>query len=88
MAAMGSGGVRALAIGLVAALALAAAVPAQAQSSREQLEQQLKEQQAKNEVLKQRIDKLEAILKTDICADPAAAEALLKETQPPPTPPR
>lgn len=59
------------------------AAPALAQSAREIVEQQLQEQEARNELLKQRIEKLEAILKTDICADPEAAELLLKETQAP-----
>jgi hypothetical protein len=80
---------KATALGLAAGLAaivvvtLAAELPAMAQSEREVLEQQLKEQQARNEGLKQRIEKLEAILKTDVCADPQAAEALLKESEAP-----
>ena len=80
---------KATAVGLAAGLAtvvvvtLAAGPPARAQSEREVLEQQLKEQQARNEDLKQRIEKLEAILNTDVCADPQAAELLLKETQTP-----
>jgi hypothetical protein len=80
---------KATALGLAAGLAtmvvvvLGAGLPAMAQSEREVLEQQLKEQQARNEDLKQRIEKLEAILKTDVCADPQAAEALLKETEAP-----
>ena len=80
---------KATALGLAAGLAavvvvtLAAGPPAMAQSEREVLEQQLKEQQARNEDLKQRIEKLEAVLKTDVCADPQAAEALLKETEAP-----
>ena len=85
--AMGSGKVTAL--GLAAGLAatvvvtLAAGLPAMAQSKREVLEQQLKEQQARNEDLKQRIEKLEAVLRTDVCADPQAAELLLKESEAP-----
>jgi hypothetical protein len=67
----------------VVVLTLAAGPPAMAQSEREVLEQQLKEQQARNEDLKQRIEKLEAVLKTDLCADPQAAEALLKEGEAP-----
>lgn len=51
------------------------------QPTREALEQQLQEQQAKNQALKQRIEKIEALLKTDVCANPAAAEAVLKEAQ-------
>jgi predicted transposase YdaD len=80
---------KATALGWAAGLAamvvvtLAAGLPARAQSEREVLEQQLKEQQARNEDLKQRIEKLEAILNTDVCADPQAAELLLKETQTP-----
>ena len=73
----------ALAAVTVAALAAGPAAPALAQSAREVVEQQLKEQEARNELLKQRIEKLEAILKTDICANPEAAELLLKETQAP-----
>ncbi len=69
-----------VAIGVVGVLA---AAQAGAQSEREVLEQQLSEQQARNESLRQRIEKLEAILKTDVCADPQAAELVLKETQTP-----
>ena len=65
-------------------VATAGAAPALAQSAREIVEQQLKEQEARNELLKQRIEKLEAILTTDVCADPEAAELVLKETQAPP----
>ncbi len=77
-------GSRQAALGLAAAVVvMVAAAQAGAQSEREVLEQQLKEQQARNESLKQRIEKIEAILKTDICADPQAAELVLKETQDP-----
>jgi cell division protein FtsB len=55
-----------------------AVAPVAAQESREQLEQQLKEQQAKNEALKERIAKLEAVLKTDVCTNPEA-EAILNQ---------
>lgn len=60
-----------------AALGLGVA-PGLAQESREQLEQQLKEQQARNEALKERIAKLEAVLKTDVCNNPEA-EAILNQ---------
>jgi Tfp pilus assembly protein PilN len=73
-----------LAAMVVATLGAGLSAPALAQSAREVLEQQLKEQEARNELLKQRIEKLEAILKTDVCADPEAAELLLKETEAPP----
>lgn len=70
--------------GLVAVVVMMlAAAPAGAQSEREALEQQLKEQQARNESLRQRIEKIEAILKTDVCADPQAAELVLEETEAP-----
>ncbi len=52
--------------------------PASADDQRAALEQQLKEQQAKNEALKERIAKLEAVLKTDVCNNPEA-EAILKQ---------
>ena len=82
---------KATALGLAAGLAavvvmtlgVGLSAPAMAQSAREVLEQQLQEQQARNEDLKQRIEKLEAILNTDVCADPQAAELLLKETEAP-----
>jgi hypothetical protein len=48
--------------------------------SREALQQQLDAQNAKNEALRQRIAKLEEILKTDVCNNPEA-EALLKAEQ-------
>jgi BMFP domain-containing protein YqiC len=65
-------------------LAVGTSAPAAepAQSPREVVEQQLREQIARNEQLQERIEKLEAILKTDICADPQAAQQLLQETQP------
>jgi hypothetical protein len=44
----------------------------------EALAEQLTAQLATNEALKQRIEQLEQMLKGDVCADPAAAEALLK----------
>lgn len=59
---------------------LAQQAPAQ-DNSREALERQLQEQQARNEALKQQVSKLEALLKTDVCKDPAAIEAAQKETQ-------
>ena len=82
---MRSGKATALRLAAVVVVTLGAGVsaPAMAQSPREVLEQQLKEQQARNEGLKQRIEKLESILKTDVCADPQAAELLLKETEAP-----
>jgi len=65
---------------------LASPAPAQdtgqASGPRAKLEQQLQAQLAANEALKARIAKLEAALKGDVCADPAAAEALLKEAAP------
>jgi cell division protein FtsB len=52
--------------------------------TREALQQQLDAQNAKNEALRQRIAKLEDMLKTDVCNNPEA-EALLKaEQQAPP----
>lgn len=48
--------------------------------SREALQQQLEAQNAKNEQLRQRIAKLEEVLKTDVCNNPEA-EALLKTEQ-------
>ena len=69
---------------LIAALAggLACLPPdARAQDSRETLERQLQEQQARNDALKQQVSRLEALLKTDVCKDPAAVEAAQKETQ-------
>ncbi len=48
--------------------------------SREALQQQLDAQNAKNEALRQRIAKLEEMLKTDVCNNPEA-EALLKAEQ-------
>jgi predicted transposase YdaD len=72
------------ALGLVAAVVvMLATAQAGAQSEREALEQQLKEQEARNEGLRQRIEKLEVILQSDVCADPQAAELVLKETQTP-----
>ena len=63
----------------------AAAQQAPAGSS-EALEQKLKEALATNEALKERIQKLEEMLKRDVCADPAAAEALLNAKVPTPVP--
>ena len=54
--------------------------PAPAAPTREALQQQLDAQNAKNEQLRQRIAKLEEVLKTDVCNNPEA-EALLKAEQ-------
>ena len=81
--ATASGLAAGLATVVVVTFAAGLSAPAMAQSAWEVLEQQLKEQQARNEDLKQRIEKLEAMLKTDVCADPRAAELLLKEAQAP-----
>jgi len=54
---------------------------AAAEDTRAALEQQLKEQQARNEALRQQVAKIEALLKSGVCKDPAAAEAAQKETQ-------
>jgi len=43
------------------------------------LEQQLQQQRAMNAALRGRIAKLETALKSDVCVDPAAAQALLDE---------
>lgn len=75
--------------GLSAAAVVAATVvaaPAVAQETKAQLEQQIQQQQALNDALKQRMAKLEELLKTDVCANPAAAEALLAEKIPEPQP--
>ncbi|MBL8667292.1 MAG: hypothetical protein JNM48_07515 [Rhodospirillales bacterium] len=53
------------------------ASPASATPTREELQKQLDAQNARNEELRQRIAKLEAVLKTDVCNNPEA-EALLK----------
>lgn len=72
---------------LVAALLASAAaiaaheVLAQEKLTSEQLEQQLKEQESLNAALKDRIAKLEAVLKTDVCTNPEA-EALLNAPPP------
>lgn len=50
-------------------------------ATREALEQQLKEQESLNAALKERIAKLEAVLKTDVCTNPEA-EALLNAPPP------
>ena len=50
------------------------------------LEQKLKDALATNEALKERIKKLEEMLQRDVCADPAAAEALLNAKVPTPAP--
>lgn len=55
--------------------------PAAAQETRQDLEQALKAQQAENEALSERIAQIEAMLKTDVCADPQAAEALLEAVE-------
>lgn len=54
-----------------------AAAPA---PTREALQQQLDAQNARNDQLRQRIAKLEEVLKTDVCNNPEA-EALLKAEQ-------
>ena len=60
------------------------APPASATPTREELQKQLDAQNARNEELRQRIARLEAVLKTDVCNNPEA-EALLKaEKQAPP----
>jgi hypothetical protein len=56
------------------------ATPPAAAPSREALQQQLDAQNARNEALRQRIAKLEEMLKTDVCNNPEA-EALLKAEQ-------
>ena len=55
--------------------------------SREQLQQRLETQRAANERMKARIEKLEAKLKEDVCADPASAQALLNASEPTPAAP-
>ena len=73
---------------LLAATATAAsAQEAPATPSREQLQQRLETQRAANERMKARIDKLEAKLKEDVCADPASAQALLNAAEPTPAAP-
>ena len=67
---------------LAGAAAMAAnAVLAQEKLTSEQLEQQLKQQESLNAALKDRIAKLEAVLKTDVCTHPEA-EALLHAPPP------
>lgn len=72
---------------LVAALLASAAALlaneglAQEKLTREHLEQQLKQQESLNAALKDRIAKLEAVLKTDVCTNPEA-EALLNAPPP------
>ncbi|MFO1153252.1 MAG: hypothetical protein U1E42_06255 [Rhodospirillales bacterium] len=58
----------------------APSAPAATAPSREALQQQLDAQNARNETLRQRIAKLEEMLKTDVCNNPEA-EALLKAEQ-------
>ncbi len=53
------------------------------QATREQLQEALQNQLAVNEGLKARIDKLTNALKSDVCANPAATDALLKESATP-----
>jgi hypothetical protein len=76
----------ALALPALAMLPLVAApTGAHAQDAgdgRQRLEQQLAQQQALNEALQARVARLEELLKGDVCADPAAAEALLNEPAP------
>lgn len=62
-------------------LAQTAAPPAAAPAPmREALQQQLDVQNTRNDQLRQRIAKLEEVLKTDVCNNPEA-EALLKAEQ-------
>lgn len=62
-------------------MAQTAAPPAAAPApTREALQQQLDAQNARNDQLRQRIAKLEEVLKTDVCSNPEA-EALLKAEQ-------
>lgn len=51
------------------------------------VQQQLEEQKAKNEALRARIAKLEAVLKSDVCANPEAATLLGEEGAAPPAAP-
>lgn len=66
---------------LGAAAAHASGARAAETTTREALEQQLKEQEGLNAALKERIAKLEAVLKTDVCTNPEA-EALLNAPPP------
>lgn len=72
-----------LAAAVLAGAAATAAneVLAQEKLTSAQLEQQLKEQESLNAALKDRIAKLEAVLKTDVCTNPEA-EALLNAPSP------
>ena len=81
-------GIAAITLTLLAAAPMAA--PAQEAAptpSREQLQQRLETQRAANERMKARIAQLEAKLKEDVCADPAAAQALLGASEPAPAAP-
>lgn len=69
--------------GMAQTAAPPAAAPAPASTpapTREALQQQLDAQNARNDQLRQRIAKLEEVLKTDVCSNPEA-EALLKAEQ-------
>lgn len=57
--------------------------PAPRADSREALERELAAVRAANEALRARIRQLEEMLGRDVCADPAAAEALLNAAPPP-----
>jgi len=70
-------------VGLVVVPASGTAQEAPAASSAA-LEEKLKDALATNDALKERIKKLEEMLKRDVCADPAAAEALLNARVPTP----
>lgn len=67
--------------GMAQTAAPPATAPAPAAApTREALQQQLDAQNARNDQLRQRIAKLEEVLKTDVCSNPEA-EALLKAEQ-------
>lgn len=51
------------------------------------VQQQLEEQKAKNEALRARVAKLEEVLKSDVCANPEAANLLGEEGAAPPAAP-
>jgi hypothetical protein len=57
----------------------AAAEAGRAAPTREELQSQLNAQNARNEALRQRIARLEAVLKTDVCTNPEAAALLQGE---------
>lgn len=61
---------------------LAAALPAAAQDAQEDLKAQLEKQLALNAALEDRIAEIEAMLKKDVCANQAEAEALLNAPDP------